>query len=200
MNHLFITSSGIESPRWRQAFPNLQLQGYVAPVADLGGGLVWVVVAEGFRLELIPQWVAAGAKVIALTATENPQQARQLLAQGASGYLHYLAAVPVLQQVSQVVQVGGLWLGAELMRELVLATANALAHLPSEPVGQSPRLELLTQRERAVAEAIAAGKTNKEAARDLDITERTVKAHLGSVFEKLQVRDRLQLVLVMSGR
>ena len=59
---------------------------------------------------------------------------------------------------------------------------------------------MLTTRERLVAEAIAAGKTNKEAARELDITERTVKAHLGAVFDKLGVRDRLQLVLLLSGK
>ena len=42
---------------------------------------------------------------------------------------------------------------------------------------------------------VAKGATNKEVARALDITERTVKAHLGSAFGKLGVRDRLQLVL-----
>ncbi len=101
----------------------------------------------------------------------------------------------MLEQVNQVVQVGGLWLGADLMRQLVSATANIL-----KPTTASPKLDSLTLREKSVAEAVAAGKTNKEVARELDITERTVKAHLGSVFDKLKVRDRLQLVLVMSGK
>ncbi|UUA74872.1 helix-turn-helix transcriptional regulator [Cellvibrio sp. QJXJ] len=63
----------------------------------------------------------------------------------------------------------------------------------------SADLNLLTGRERAVAELVAAGKTNKEVARELDITERTVKAHLGASFEKLGVRDRLQLALAFSN-
>jgi DNA-binding NarL/FixJ family response regulator len=82
------------------------------------------------------------------------------------------------------------------MRQLVLATARIL------PATSTPQadLSLLTSREKAVAELVAAGKSNKEVARDLDITERTVKAHLGSAFEKLQVRDRLQLVLMFSNK
>ena len=114
---------------------------------------------------------------------------------GANGYLHYLAAVPVLQQVGQVVEVGGLWLGVDLMRQLVFATANIL-----NPIPEKNHLDLLSLREQDVAKAVAAGKSNKEVAKALDITERTVKAHLSAVFDKLQVRDRLHLVLVLSGR
>ncbi|MGM2628818.1 response regulator transcription factor [Bacillus cereus group sp. Bce038] len=46
---------------------------------------------------------------------------------------------------------------------------------------------------------MAAGHTNKEVARGLEITERTVKAHLGAAFRKLGVRDRMQLILKLSG-
>jgi DNA-binding CsgD family transcriptional regulator len=51
-----------------------------------------------------------------------------------------------------------------------------------------------------VAEEVARGATNKEAARRLGITERTVKAHLGAVFAKLGVRDRLHLALSLQPR
>jgi RNA polymerase sigma factor (sigma-70 family) len=56
-------------------------------------------------------------------------------------------------------------------------------------------LASLTERERGVAEAVASGLSNKEVARRLGITERTVKAHLSSAFRKLGVRDRMQLVV-----
>ncbi len=131
---------------------------------------------------------------------ESPQQAREALEAGASGYVHYLAVPMVLEQVAQVVAAGGMWLGADLMRQLVLATARILPVTPAKPVnGTRVDLSQLTSRELAVAELVAAGKTNKEVARELDITERTVKAHLGSAFDKLKVRDRLHLVLVMAG-
>jgi len=46
---------------------------------------------------------------------------------------------------------------------------------------------------------VAEGKSNKEVARALKISERTVKAHLSAIFEKLGVRDRVQLVLQLSS-
>lgn len=196
MQSIFISPPHIESPRWQQAFPAAQfLVDDKNLPADLHGYLIWVILGESYTLADTSRWVAAGARVVGLTQAEDPHQAKQILEAGASGYLHYLAVVPVLQQVSQVVEVGGLWLGVDLMRQLVFATANII-----EPVTDKNPLHLLSAREQDVAKAVAAGKSNKEVARDLEITERTVKAHLSAVFEKLNVRDRLHLVLVLSGR
>ena len=196
MQSLFISPSHIESPRWQQAFPSAQFVDDERKFpADLRGLLIWVILGDAFTLVHIAKWVASGARVIGLTQAEDPHQAKQVLEAGASGYLHYLALVPVLQQVSQVVEVGGLWLGVDLMRQLVFATANII-----QPAPEKIHLDLLSAREQDVAKAVAAGKSNKEVARELDITERTVKAHLSAVFDKLRVRDRLHLVLVLSGR
>ena len=57
----------------------------------------------------------------------------------------------------------------------------------------------LTEREREVAQLAAIGDSNLTIADALGITERTVKAHLKAVFEKLQVADRLQLALRVHG-
>jgi two-component system, NarL family, nitrate/nitrite response regulator NarL len=59
-------------------------------------------------------------------------------------------------------------------------------------------LSQLTQREREVAVEAAKGLSNKEIARILDITDRTVKAHLASIFERLKVKDRLHLALILN--
>jgi DNA-binding NarL/FixJ family response regulator len=209
MQSLFISPSHIQSPRWLEAFS-------LAPVlnaerelpADLGDFLIWVVLGDEFNVTHIAKWSAAGARVVALTAVEDPAQAKEVLEAGANGYLHYLAAAPVLRQVMQVVEVGGLWLGVELMRQLVFSTAKFLnpasqssSHNPHlDRISSEHHLSLLSTREQDVAKAVAAGKSNKEVAKALDITERTVKAHLSAVFEKLNVRDRLHLVLVLSGR
>lgn len=192
ISHLFFSPADISSPRWLQAFPAAQIS-TAAPRAN-AGDVVWLLLRDELSFIQIQSLGTTGARIIAMTAIESPQEARRALEVGASGYVHYLAAPEVLEQVAQVVAAGGMWLGAELMRQLVLATARIL------PAASAPKgdLSLLTGRERAVAELVAAGKTNKEVARDLDITERTVKAHLGATFEKLQVRDRLQLVLMFS--
>ena len=195
MQSLFISPSTIESLRWREAFPLAQTFHSESELpTDLHGSLIWVVLGDEFTITHIATWVAAGARIIALTSSEDSVQAKQVLEAGAHGYLHYLAAVPVLQQVQQVVAVGGLWLGVDLMRQLVFSTAKIL-----NPIPKKNHLDLLSVREQDVAKAVAAGKSNKEVAKELDITERTVKAHLSAVFEKLQVRDRLHLVLMLSG-
>jgi DNA-binding NarL/FixJ family response regulator len=56
----------------------------------------------------------------------------------------------------------------------------------------------LSQREIEVTQAIAKGASNKVVARQLDISERTVKAHVTAIFEKLGVTDRLKLVLLVT--
>ncbi|MCG9029613.1 LuxR C-terminal-related transcriptional regulator [Laribacter hongkongensis] len=57
---------------------------------------------------------------------------------------------------------------------------------------------LLTEREREVVQALRRGLANKEIARELDISENTVKKHLSSVFQKLGVEDRLQLLIKLA--
>jgi DNA-binding NarL/FixJ family response regulator len=57
--------------------------------------------------------------------------------------------------------------------------------------------KLLTGRELEVAKAIAIGLSNKEIALKMHITERTVKAHVGAVLDKLQLKNRLQLALLV---
>jgi DNA-binding NarL/FixJ family response regulator len=224
MQSLFISPSYIQSPRWFEAFPLASILNDERELPlNLSDSLVWVVLGDEFTFSHVAKWVAAGARVIAFTAVEDPRQAKHALEVGANGYLHYLAAVPVLQQVAQVVEVGGLWLGVDLMRQLVFATAKILDPVFLEPVflnlaqlepgiiraaplnslsiksnSQKNLLSLLSAREQDVAKAVVAGKSNKEAAKQLNITERTVKAHLSAAFEKLGVRDRLHLVLVLS--
>lgn len=201
MQSLFISPLNIQSPRWLLAFPSAKTLGTTCELpTDLRGSLVWVMLGDEFDFNQIAQWIAAGARVVVLTAVEDPLQAKQALEVGAHGYLHYLAAVPVLLQAKQVVEVGGLWLGVELMRQLVFATANVLNSVSLQSTREKNHLDLLSAREQDVAKAVAAGKSNKEVARELAITERTVKAHLSAVFEKLAVRDRLHLVLVLSGK
>ncbi len=62
------------------------------------------------------------------------------------------------------------------------------------------RLAALTLREREIAELIGNGESNKQIARQLLITERTVKAHVTGIFRKLGVGDRLSLALRVSAR
>lgn len=64
-----------------------------------------------------------------------------------------------------------------------------------DPVSSSS----LTPREREIARLVGNGASNKVIARELNITDRTVKAHLSAIFQKLGVRDRLQLALYINS-
>ena len=75
-------------------------------------------------------------------------------------------------------------------------TGNAAASPAPAAGGERDRL---TPREREIVSALARGETNKEIARQLEITERTVKAHVSAMLEKLGARDRLQLSLIVNG-
>jgi len=204
--HFFIAPLIIESPRWQQAFPDA-IRCVNLPEDLRSDDCYWIYCNDIKHFSDVIKTIPKDGVLIAMTAKENVTEARQLLALGASGYVHYLAVPQVLISVADAVASGSMWLGADLMRQLVLSSAKLFEDIEHiAPVTKVESQELtqllskLTERERAVADCAAHGKTNKEIARELDITERTVKAHLGSVFEKCEIRDRLQLVLIMSGK
>ena len=62
------------------------------------------------------------------------------------------------------------------------------------------QLHRLTQREGQIARFVAEGKTSPAIARDLNLSQRTVDNHLGSIFRKLGLNTRTQLALLVSGR
>lgn len=198
MKHIFLTDAAIVSPRWQQAFPDALV---ISMLPDnweteaLSERVLWWCLFDDPQLHVqVKALLSRSKRVIALTRMEKSDEVRRAIADGARGYLHYLAVASMLEQVADVVKGGGLWLGADLMRALVMAPPLAVEHEP----GAGLLLARLTPRERSVAEAVASGHTNKEIARSLDIAERTVKAHLSAVFEKLKIRDRLQLALVVN--
>jgi DNA-binding NarL/FixJ family response regulator len=112
------------------------------------------------------------------------------------GYCHAFADVATLRQVRQVVEAGQVWVGVTLMRRLVQSAAQAA---PQAPKLDASWANELTEREHEIAIFAANGASNIEIARNCNISERTVKAHLSAVFAKLNLTDRLQLALRVHG-
>ncbi|MDR2093203.1 MAG: response regulator transcription factor [Azoarcus sp.] len=196
MRNLFLVVGAAQpSPRWHEAFPDAQsLTQDVALTARTQADIVWLgTAAPGWErlLAAIPG-VFGGAAAVVVSNIPNEREALLALKSGAHGYCNGWASPRQLQAVAQVVNRGGYWIGSELMNYLI-KTANkklpALGELPEE----------LSEREAEVAREVATGRSNKEIAASLGITERTVKAHMGAIFAKLGVRDRLQLVLRLRG-
>jgi DNA-binding NarL/FixJ family response regulator len=142
---------------------------------------------------------SGGQPLVVLADAPDERVVLQALSSGAAGCCNSRAAPDVLQQVALVVANGGLWVGQSLLRQLVGATTRRFAQLPRLAVSAAWEGKL-SDREVQVARLVAGGHSNKEIARQLEITERTVKAHLSAIFEKLDVRDRLQLSLRVNGR
>ena len=212
--HLFLSSPAVPASilvpaRWREAFPD----GKVQPMGDLlsrlrvqpaTASLVWLSSAEAQWQDHLRQILQAKPDARVLLLSNAPDEREGLLAinGGARGYTHAHGVPMQLQEVALVAEHGGLWVGPELLRRLVGSTYAALTERRRGEVANPPAdhaWSSLSAREVQVARAVSAGHSNKEVATLLHISERTVKAHLGAVFEKLGVRDRLQLVLRLSA-
>ena len=190
LQQIFLSVDARQRNSWRAAFPNLivgRLDGMPAAPA-----LVWALLPSGQRPEELVARLRRGLAGRSLVVLAG----RRALAAGAAAYCNGHAAPAVLQQVAAVVQNGGVWIGEGLMKRLLAASAALLSKRPGD--GDAWR-STLTAREQEVAVAVAGGASNKEIARQLDITERTVKFHVSALLEKLGARDRLQLSLIING-
>lgn len=201
--HFFVSVRGELLPRWQEAFPQAAAVAMDGKVS-LGGpppGVVWLrlqaAVPCAGQVEAVRQQFG-NAPLVVLSDQPSDEEALQCFAVGARGYCNSHAVPDLLRRIADVLLQGGLWIGETLMQRLLQGTARM--PLPA-PAGSPPDwAALLTERERQVALAVAEGASNKEIARQLGITERTIKAHTGAIFDKLGVRDRMQLSLVVHGR
>ena len=138
--------------------------------------------------------VALEQPVVVLADEPNEAEALQVMGAGAAGYCEARSAPREFWEIALVVEHGGLWIAPQLKQGVLSAVASSGS---TEPALRE-KLSELTSREMMVAEQVARGATNREIAHVLAITERTVKAHLSAVFEKLGVRERVQLALTMN--
>ncbi len=164
------------------------------------GDTIWVTVQHADWMNKVADLVTMQPECHVVVMSLMPYDAEGLRAMnaGARGYCHQLCVPDMLREVGQVVEHGGFWLGPDLVQRLVIATREMLTHNPGAFTSKAD-LSALSARESQVARAVAAGKSNKEVADQLHVSERTIKAHLSAVFEKLGVRDRVQLVLLVSS-
>ncbi len=197
MQSLFLSIDARQRNNWREAFPDLVCGRLDAVFAE--EKLVWVLQPVGHRAEGVVKHLSkslAGCSLVLLADEPSEDEAMAALAAGASGYCNGHAAPEVLQQVAMVVENGGIWVGQGLMQRLLASTARLL---PADKAQDSSWRATLTVREQEAAVLLAKGASNKEIARQLDITERTVKAHVGAMLEKFGARDRMQLSLIING-
>ena len=134
---------------------------------------------------------AAGPRVIVLTTFDLDEYVFPALRAGASGFLLKNAEPEELLAAIRAVASGDAIVAPTATRRLLEHVASTL---PGAPVDDS-RLAALSERERAILLEVARGQSNAEIAAALHIAEATVKTYLGRLRGKLDVRDRVQLVI-----
>jgi DNA-binding NarL/FixJ family response regulator len=129
-------------------------------------------------IEMLAERVA----VIVVTATERREDAIAALRAGARGLVFKRFALETLMTAIRTVVDGQVWFPPELQSEMA-------AQLREPPAAA------LTRREREIVRHVAIGLRNAEVADRLHVTEGTVKTHLNNIFQKLGLRDRVELAL-----
>lgn len=193
--HVLLTSRDARpSPRLLQSFPGaVVLRPPFPDSLPADTGICWIGTDLGDWLERVRERCRMH-RVVVHSMRPTDEEGIAALDAGAQGYCHSLAAEPQLRAVATTVSSGGLWVGAGLIGRMI-RTLRRLQ--PENPTAPPPGFERLTPREREVALAVTTGASNKEIGRQLGLSERTVKMHLGEVFRKLGVEDRVQLVLCL---
>jgi len=133
---------------------------------------------ERWSMEEIPR-LARLASVIVLTATESPESGITAIRLGARAIVQKRFAIHYLVTAIRAVADGHVWMPPAIQAAMVQ--------------NQSPAAKRLTSREAGMVRCVAMGMRNSEVAQRLSLSENTVKTHLSNVFQKLEIRDRLEL-------
>jgi DNA-binding NarL/FixJ family response regulator len=134
-------------------------------------------------------------RVIVLTTFDLDEYAFAALRAGASGFLLKDVRPAELIAAIRTVHAGDAALAPRVIRRMIELFAAELPARDGERPPSAGVLDTLTPREREVLVAIAQGRSNPEIAAAFHLSESTVKTHVGRLLQKLDARDRVQLVI-----
>jgi len=150
----------------------------------------------GIGLDLLPELLSVGkAHIIILTSVHDPEAHYRAMRLGAMGLVLKDQSAEVLHKAILKVHAGEAWLDPKLMRSVITRMSRAGGSKKSDHV--TAMIASLTKREHEVVALVGEGLKNKDIARRLFISETTVRHHLTSIFSKLEVSDRLELLVFL---
>ncbi|NQY21126.1 MAG: response regulator transcription factor [Campylobacteraceae bacterium] len=129
-------------------------------------------------------------KILILNRTPNFVIGKRFLAIGAKGYGNALMHAHFIVSAINTLNEGMIWLHPEFISMLI-------SDIPKSNSDNEDLLEILTEREKEVASLLKNGKRYKEIAKELFITPRTVKSHAQNIYIKLNVKDKINLSLLL---
>jgi DNA-binding NarL/FixJ family response regulator len=136
------------------------------------------------------------SRIFLLSDQPDEDEGLTFLKLGIVGYANTYISSERLAEAVRVITSGAVWLGQKVMQRLIL---DSYARAKEKAIADSEKkLDSLTKREHEIADLISQGQTNLEIAANLDIAERTVKAHLSSIYEKTKTGSRLNLALLIN--
>lgn len=147
------------------------------------------------------QRLCPSTRIILFSGANDARQAILALKAGARGYCTKEIDPAQLRKAVRVIQKGEVWVGRRIIGQLLVELTSCTEKGQKDgPAQADVYLKNLTRRERQISLLVSEGSCNKEIASRLDISQRTVKAHLTSIFMKLQIPDRLRLGIFLSNR
>jgi DNA-binding NarL/FixJ family response regulator len=132
-------------------------------------------------------------RVLVLTAHDGDEHVLGAIAAGAAGFLCKSAPAAELVAAVRAVAAGGAVISPAVLSRILARVAEAL---PAPETTTTSKLDALTDREREVLVHVARGHSNAEIAVALQVSETTIKTHVGHVLTKLRLRDRTQAVVL----
>jgi len=155
------------------------------------------------RLDGIRRIQQSSSQTKFILITEAPKETEEIAAlmMGVKGYCNKNITPSLMVKAVEMVQKGEVWAPRHLLSRLINEkVASAFPFRSKTMFSGGSSFSCLTPREREIVSIVAGGAPNREIASRLDVTESTVKAHLTSVFRKLEVADRLHLALLCTNQ
>jgi len=202
-----------DHPLYRTALRNVVSEAFddveVVECEDIGSALEYLESAaidlvlldlsmpDANGLDGLARLRAAGpaTPIVICSAQDDPDLVRDCFKLGISGYLPKSSGTGVTRHALQLVRDGGVYVPSEALAEQVASGEG------SEEVDAAGSADVgpggLTPRQRTVLSLLERGMSNKSIARELDIGEITVKAHVSAILRKLGVENRLQAIVAV---
>lgn len=136
--------------------------------------------------------VSSQTQILILTGIRDDEMPQQCLRLGARGLVRKEAAADVLIKAIEKVGAGEIWFDRTMMSHVL---SNMLNGREAKQDPKMAKIESLTEREKQIIPLVCEGLKNKQIAERLFISDTTVRHHLTSIFSKLEISDRLELVI-----
>ena len=153
-----------------------------------------LILGEEDGLDFLPELtkVSSNSRVLVLTGVQTPESHRTAIRRGAMGIVLKQQAAELLLKAIKKVHDGEVWIDRSMIGS-VLSDVRSEQHTAANP--EASKINALTAREREVISLVSRGLKNRIIGQRLFISETTVTHHLSSIYAKLGVSDRLELVV-----